>query len=317
MSTLAAAPRHTASVLLRHRTAFWVATFALLTMLAYSAVPTPLYPLYQARDGFSSFMITVIFATYAVAIFATYAVGVVISLFTVGHLSDWHGRRRLVLPALGASMVSALVFIFWRDVPGLLVGRFISGLAVGAVTATATAWIAELHAQARPGGSPRYAEVVATAANLGGIGVGPLVSGALVAWVAHPLTVPFLVFLAALLVAAGLVVISPETREPVRPRPTWRPQRVSVPADARATYLAAAITAGISFASFGLFTSLAPSFLAGPLHNASPLLAGATAFIVFASGAAGQMFVSGRPIPVALAIGTGLMLTGLAIVVLA
>jgi MFS family permease len=309
MSTLAAAPRHTASVLLRHRTAFWVAAFALLVMLAFSAVPTPLYPLYQARDGFSSFMITVIFATYAV--------GVVISLFTVGHLSDWHGRRRLVLPALGAAMVSAAVFIFWRDVPGLLVGRFISGLAVGAVTATATAWIAELHAQGRPGGSPRHAEVVATAANLGGIGVGPLVSGALVAWVAHPLTVPFLVFIGALLVAAGLVLISPETREPVRPRPAWRPQRVSVPADARTAYLAAAITAGISFASFGLFTSLAPTFLAGTLHNPSPLLAGATAFTVFASGAAGQMFVSGRPIPVALAIGTALMLSGLAIVVLA
>jgi MFS family permease len=309
MSAIAAAPRHTAALRLRHRTAFWVAAFALLVMLAFSAVPTPLYPLYQARDGFSSFMVTVIFATYAV--------GVVISLFTVGHLSDWHGRRRLVLPALGASMVSALVFIFWRDVPGLLVGRFVSGLAVGAVTATATAWIAELHAQGRPDGSPRYAEVVATAANLGGIGVGPLVSGALVAWVAHPLTVPFLVFLAALLVTAGLVLVSPETREPVRPRPTWRPQRVSVPADARGAYLAAAITAGISFASFGLFTSLAPSFLAGTLHHPSPLLAGATAFIVFASGAAGQMFVSGRPIPVGLAIGTGLMLAGLAIVVLA
>jgi MFS family permease len=309
MSTIAAASRRTAAVHVRHRTAFWVASFALLVMLAFSAVPTPLYPIYQARDGFSSFMVTVIFATYAV--------GVVVSLFTVGHLSDWHGRRRLVLPALGAAIVSALVFIFWRDVPGLLVGRFISGLAVGAVTATATAWIAELHAQGRPGASPRFAEVVATAANLGGIGVGPLVSGALVEWVAHPLTVPFLVFIGALLVAAAGVLISPETREPIRPRPAWRPQRVSVPADARAAYLAAAITAGISFASFGLFTSLAPSFLAGTLHHASPLLAGATAFTVFASGAAGQTFVAGRPVPVALAIGTGLMLTGLGIVVLA
>lgn len=309
MSTLAAQRTQPASVRLRHRTAFWVAAFALLVMLAFSAVPTPLYPAYQERDGFSSFMTTVIFATYPV--------GVVISLFTVGHLSDWHGRRRLVLPALGGAIVSALVFIFWRDVPGLLVGRFISGLAVGAVTATATAWIAELHAQGRPEGTPRFAEVVATAANLGGIGVGPLVSGMLVAWVVDPFTVPFLVFIAALLFAAALVLISPETREPVRPRPAWRPQRVSVPADARGAYLAAAITAAISFASFALFTSLAPSFLAGTLHHSSPALAGATAFTVFASGAAGQMFVSGRPIPVGLAIGTGLMLSGLAIVVLA
>src|ERR1700748_3100031 len=109
MSTVVEAPRSSAVAGLRHRAAFWAISYALLVMLANSAVPTPLYPLYQARDGFSSFMVTVIFAVYAV--------GVVISLFTVGHLSDWHGRRRLVLPALGASMVSALVFIFWRDVP--------------------------------------------------------------------------------------------------------------------------------------------------------------------------------------------------------
>jgi len=310
MSTLVDAPREaTAATRFRPRTAFWVASFALLVMLAFSAVPTPLYPAYQQRDGFSSFMVTVIFATYPV--------GVVLSLFTVGHLSDWHGRRRLVLPALAGAILSGIVFIFWRDVPGLLLGRFISGLAVGAVTATATAWIAELHAQARPGASPRFAEVVATAANLGGIGVGPLVSGMLVAWVADPFTVPFLVFIAALLLAAILVVASPETREPVRPRPAWRPQRVSVPADARGTYLAAGITAAISFASFALFTSLAPDFLAGTLGHSSPALAGATAFTVFAAGAAGQVFVAGRSIPVGLSIGTALMMSGLAIVVIA
>ena len=309
MSTVAEAPRSPAIAGFRHRAAFWAISYALLVMLANSAVPTPLYPLYQARDGFSSFMVTVIFGVYAV--------GVVVSLFTVGHLSDWHGRRRIVVPAVLLSIASGVIFLLWRDVPGLLVGRFVSGLGVGAVTATATAWIAELHARGRPAGSPRYAEVVATAANLGGIGVGPLVAGALVQWVAYPFAVPFLIFLAALMVALGLALASPETREPVRPRPAYRPQRVSVPPAARTAYLAAAVAAAISFASFGLFTSLAPSFLAGTLHHGSPLLAGATAFIVFASGAAGQMFVATRPIAVAVAIGAALMLVGLGVVVAA
>jgi MFS family permease len=293
----------------RHEVAFWAVAFAMLSMLAYGAVPTPLYPLYQARDGFSSLMVTVIFGVYAV--------GVVISLFTVGHLSDWHGRRRLVVPALGMAMASALVFLLWRDVPGLLLGRFLSGLGVGAVTATATAWIAELHAESRPSEPPRRAEVVATAANLGGIGVGPLVAGALVEWVGDPLTVPFLVFIVVLLVALAGALWSPETRRRAAPLPAYRPQRVSVPADARAAYLAAAVAAAISFASFGLFTSLAPSFLAGTLHHGSPLLAGATAFTVFAAGAAGQLFVARRPISVAVNSGVVLMLAGLALVVVA
>jgi MFS family permease len=309
MSTVAAPSARIAVTGRRHAVAFWAIAFALLAILAYSAVPTPLYPLYQARDGFSSLVVTMVFAVYAV--------GVVISLFTIGHLSDWHGRRRLVVPALGLALLSALVFLLWPDLPGLLLGRFISGLGVGAVTATATAWIAELHAVSRPGDPPRRAEVVATAANLGGIGVGPLVAGALVQWVADPLAVPFLVFIAVLLVALAGALWSPETRRPAEPRPPYRPQRISVPPDARGAYFAAAVTAAISFASFGLFTSLAPSFLAGTLHHASPLLAGATAFTVFAAGAAGQMFVAARRISVAVISGVVLMLGGLALVVLA
>ena len=151
-------------------------------MLAYNAVPAPLYGIYQQRDGFSSFTITVIFAAYAV--------GVVISLFTVGHLSDWHGRRRLFAPALVLCMLSAVVFLLWRDLPGLILGRVLGGIAVGAVTATATAWLSELHAAARPDASAKRAQVVSTAANLGGIGFGPLVAGALAEWVGAPLTVP-------------------------------------------------------------------------------------------------------------------------------
>ena len=110
-------------------------------------------------------------------IFAAYAVGVVISLFTVGHLSDWHGRRRLFAPALVLCMISAVVFLLWRDLPGLILARVLGGIAVGAVTATATAWLAELHAAARPDASAKRAQIVSTAANLGGIGFGPLVAG--------------------------------------------------------------------------------------------------------------------------------------------
>jgi MFS family permease len=291
----------------RYAIAFWAIAFALLTMLAYSAVPTPLYPLYAQRDGFSSLTITVVFATYAL--------GVVVSLFAIGHLSDWYGRRRLAIPALGLAILSAGVFLLWRDLPGLLLGRFVTGLGVGAVTATATAWIAELHARSRPDEPPRRAEVVATAANLGGIGIGPLVSGALAEWAPAPLTVPYLVSIMALLVALTGVLRSPETRRRANPLPAYRPQRVSVPPAARGQYVAAAITAALCFANLGVFTSLAPEFLAGTLHESSTLLAGATAFVVFAAGATGQIAIARRPVSIALVGGVVLLLVGLAVVV--
>lgn len=183
------------------------------------------------------------------------------------------------------------------------------------VTATATAWIAELHRSARPNASVRRAQVVSTAANLGGIGTGPLIAGFLAAWVHSPLTVPFLVALTMMGIALLCVLVSPETREPVVPRPTWRPQRVAVPAQAVTRYVASGIGAGISFAVFGLFTSLAPAFLAGPLHHPSLALAGATAFAVFAAAVVSQTLISTQsPRPI-IAGGIAIMALGLVVMV--
>src|SRR5690242_21452641 len=92
-----------------YRRAFWMVSFAFLAVMAFSAVPSPLYGLYRARDHFSLFMITVVYAVYAV--------GVIGSLLLAGHLSDWYGRRRLLLPSLGLAIVSAIVFLLWKSLP--------------------------------------------------------------------------------------------------------------------------------------------------------------------------------------------------------
>lgn len=290
----------------RHGFGFWAVAFAFLATVAYCAIPTPLYSIYQQRDGFSSFTITIIYAAYAF--------GVAISLFTVGHLSDSHGRRRLVVPALVTSIFSALLFLLWRDLTGLIVARFISGLGVGAITATATAWLAELHSAHRPLASIRRAQVVATAANLGGIGLGPLVGGMLAQWVAAPLTVPYLLSLLVLAVALLLVLASPETRAKADPLPPYRVQRVSVPGHARGRYLAATAGAAISFAAFGLFNSLAPAFLVGSMHDPSHVLAGLTAFLVFGAGVVAQLAFADRSPVQALAAGIAILIAGLTIV---
>jgi predicted MFS family arabinose efflux permease len=69
---------------------------------------------------------------------------------------------------------------------------------------------------------------------------------------------------------------------------------VSVPRAARAQYFAACTGAGISFATFGLFTSLAPRFLAGTLHHSSRALAGAAACAVFGSAVVAQVLSASR-----------------------
>ncbi len=293
----------------RHSAGFWAVAYAFLVVMAFSAIPTPLYVLYQQRDGFSSLTITLIFAVYAL--------GVVASLFLVGHLSDRDGRRSWMVRAVLLTIVSAIVFLTWESLAGLMVGRLLNGLGVGAMTATATAWIAELHATARPGESPQRAQTVATASNLGGIGLGPLVGGVLAQWVAGPLTTPYAVMLVALVIALIAVLSVPETREPADPKPAYRPQRVAVPDSARPVFAASATGAFVAFALMGLFNSLAPAFIGGTLGHHSRALAGFAAFIVFAA-AAGAQVATGRRGPGEITdLGIKLMLVGPALLIAA
>lgn len=286
-----------------HGAGFWVIAVAFLSVMAFSTLPTPLYALYQQRDGFPTAVITIVFAAYAV--------GVVASLFLAGHISDWLGRRRIILAAILVELLSAVVFLLWPDVAGLLLARFVSGVGVGALTATATAHLSELRAVARPDEGPAVSRVVSTLVNMGGLALGPLVAGVLAVTVSDPLTVPYAVFVVILVLAAIAVVFVPETVERREELPAYRPQRVSVPAAARGTFWSAAAGAFAAFAIFGLFTSLAPSFIAGSLHETSRLLAGAVAFGVFAAAAIAQVAFASVPTRVGLVIAVVAMVLGL------
>jgi MFS family permease len=270
---------------LPHGTAYWLVALAFLLNMAFSAVPTPLYVLYQTRDHISDIMVTIIYAVYAV--------GVIASLFLAGHVSDWVGRRKVLVGALMVNVLSALLFIFFPSLAGLIVARIISGVSVGMTTATATAYLAELHFGARPDGSRKRPQIVATASNLGGIGVGPLVAGLLAQFAPAPLRLPYIVMGGAIVVLALFVSVSPETTVAVTPKPKWHPQRIAVPAKARGQFFAATAAGIASFAVYGVFNSLVPSFLAGTLGETSHFVAGIVAFSAFAAGAVAQIMLGG------------------------
>jgi MFS family permease len=217
----------------------------------------------------------------------------------------------VLLPAVATSIVSAIVFLVWRDVPGLIVARIVNGLSVGVVAATATAWLTELHAKGRPDASPLRAQLTATGVNLGGLGLGPVISGALAQWAGSPLTVPYVVMLVALAVALAFVALTPETRDRPDPLPTYRVQRVSVPDEVRGAFWNATWGAFIAFGAQGLFPGLTATFLVGTLHETSHLLAGVTVAAVFGAGVVSQLSLATAPPRRLLLAGTTLMVTGL------
>ncbi|GLL07359.1 MFS transporter [Dactylosporangium matsuzakiense] len=289
---------------LSHEQGFWAVAFAFAVSLAFTVVPTPLWAIYQRHDGYSTIAVTIAFAAYAF--------GVILSLFLAGHVSDWLGRRRILLPAVLLEALSAVLFLTSTGFGVVIVARVLSGLGIGMITATATAHLSELHAKARPDASRARGDLVATVANLGGFAFGPVVSGLLAQYVGAPLRTPYLVFLGLLLVAALAVALAPETVAATARR--YRPQRVGVPAAARPRYFAAATGAFASLSVLGLFTSLAPAFVAGTLHHPSRALAGAVASLVFGSGAVAQVLLRRRSIRAQLGTGLLLIVLGLATV---
>jgi MFS family permease len=295
---------------LSHSWGFWVAAVAFLFNMGFSAVPTPLYAIYAARDNLTAVTITLIYAVYAL--------GVIVSLFLGGHVSDLIGRKAVFVPALLINVISAVIFMLWPSLTGLIVARIVSGISIGLTTATATAYLAELHLGARPGDPGRRAQIIATAANLGGIGIGPLIAGFLAEYAPDPLVLPYLVFGIAIAVMALLVAISPETTPKPELAARYRPQRIAVPRGSRGVFFAATGAGVASFALFGVFNSLAPSFLAGTMHVTSHAVAGAVAFAAFASGAVAQIVLARwdtnamlvRSIPI-LIVGLGLLIAGM------
>jgi hypothetical protein len=288
-----------------HRGGFWIAAGAFLVVMAYSTAPTPLWSLYQQRDSFSTFAITIAFAAYAV--------GVIISLFLAGHLGDTLGRRRILLPAIGLEIVSAVIFVAFPELPGLIVARVVSGLGIGMLTATVTAHILDLHLTARPGADPARGQIVAGVANLGGFGVGALLSGVLARWAVGPLVTPYLVFVVLLALAFVGVALVPETASRPATRPPYRPQRVRVPRESRARFFLAGGTAFAAFSVLGLFTSLAPVVVAGQLHITSRAVAGLVVFATFAAAALSQVAVRPLAVRAQVLLGAVLLSGGIAI----
>ncbi|GAA4599661.1 MFS transporter [Planotetraspora phitsanulokensis] len=291
-----------------HMSGFWAVAAAFTSLMAFGTVPTPLWPLYQARDHFGATTVTVAFAVMGV--------GAAGSLLALGHLSDRLGRRRVIVPALLAGIVSAVVLAAWPALPGLIVGRLLTGVAVGLMASTATAYITDLHHQARPerAGSP-LPGLVATAANLGGLALGPLVAGVLAEWAPAPLATSYVLFAALMAVLLVLVLVSPETVD-TELKAEARPGRFALRLGRRTAFGGAAAVGFFAFAVMGLFSSLGAIIVRGQLGITSQFVGGLAPFTVFAASALGQLVLGRLPLHRLLMTGTLLFPAGLALTAL-
>jgi MFS family permease len=269
-----------------------------------TTLPTPLYVIYQAQWRFSAAIVTVTFAVYAAGVLAT--------LLLAGRASDQAGRRPVLATALGCSALSTVVLILAPNVGVLCAGRILSGLSAGLMTGTATATLTELV----PALASRRASLVATAANMGGLGLGPLIAGLLAQYAPQPTVLVFEVYLAVLAAAGLCLLLVPETVSP-RQRPALRFAGLSIPEQGQSEFIAAGAAAFAAFSLLGLFSALAPTFLGNVLHEHSHAVQGAVVFGLLAAGTITQLLLARFASRRVMVAGLGLFLAGLALIVAA
>ncbi|MBZ9566949.1 MFS transporter [Modicisalibacter tunisiensis] len=279
------------------RFAFAGVAFAFLATMLGTTLPTPLYPLYREAFGFSQLTITVIFAAYAV--------GVIGALLLTGRWSDQLGRRPLLLAGLAASAASDLLFLAGDGLTWLIVARVVSGVSAGIFTGTATVAVIELAPEARK----RQATLLATAVNMGGLGLGPVCAGLLGEYAPGPLLLPYGAHLGLLLLGVLAVLRAPETVTRAA-RPDLRWQRPSVPPAVRGLFLPAATAGFAGFAVLGFFTATAPAFMKGVLGQDNLALIGLVAGVVFFASTLGQWLQERLPQAWRLPLGCAVVVLG-------
>ena len=171
------------------------AALAAVTFSATSSAPTPLYHVYQQNWGLSPAIVTVIFAAYAGAM--------LVSFLTIARLSDYIGRRPMILAALLLNAAALVLFITAGNAFELIAARVVQGLGTGIALTTLGATILDTD-------KANGALLNSVTAFLG-LMVGSLLAGVLVAFAPLPTELVYIVLLVVTLAEAAVLLIAPET----------------------------------------------------------------------------------------------------------
>ncbi|SCL55856.1 MFS transporter [Micromonospora chersina] len=250
----------------------------IVSFVAASTAPSPLYGIYQARWHFSPITTTVVFAVYSAAVLAT--------LLTVGKLSDHVGRRPVLLAAIAVQMISLVIFVLAGGVPTLLAARVVQGVAAGAATGAAAAAMLDID---------RSRGTLANSISPGiGTGVGALLSALLVQYLPAPTRLVYLVLLVVLLVQGVGVVLMAETVTPMAGALRSLRPEIRLPRAVRGPMLVVAPVVFAVWALAGFFGALGPA-LVRALMNSSIVAGGLSIFIFAVFGSAAILVLRDRP----------------------
>jgi MFS transporter len=282
-------------------TAFYLQASIMLFFLAGSIAPTPLYVVYQAAWGFSPVTITVVFGIYALAVLT--------SLLWVGSLSDYIGRRPVLLVTTVMQVVTMVLFATAHSVTALLVARVVQGLATGAAAGAVGAGMLDCD---------REKGTIANAvAPMLGTASGGLLSGLVVQYLPAPTHLIYVLLGGVFVVQAVGVALMPEL---VTKRPgalaSLRPH-LSVPPHIRKSLLLVAPALVGTWSLMGFYGSLGPTLVRKLADSSSLMLGGLVVFVLAGSAAVTVLVARDQPAEKLLRNGTALLFSGVALSLIA
>lgn len=283
---------------LRPTAAFTLVVTLVISFLAASAAPSPLYALYREAWGFSAFMLTLVFGSYAFALLA--------ALLVFGALSDHLGRRTVILGALVLEIGAVLLFWSADSVGWLIAARTLQGVATGIATSVLSAMLLDLN--------PTRGALFNGLAPMIGMAVGALGASALVQFAPEPMHLIYEVLLAVMLVQGVLALRLPET---VTRRPGALRSMVPsahVPPAARPLLWRVLPLNTAGWALGGFYLSLGPTLARWVTGSHTPLVGGALIATLVLTGALAICLVRQLPAPLvlrrsAVLLGAGLVVT--------
>ena len=191
----------------RSRIAPWALVSAAMFAVAWGGNEfTPLLVMYRLDHGFSPVVVD--------AFLFAYVLGIVPALLLGGPLSDRLGRRPVMLPAPVIAAAGSLVLAFGADSALLLVvGRILSGIALGLGMAVGGSWLKELSVPpwdtaGGPGAGARRAAMSLTA----GFAIGAGTAGVLAQWAPWPSGLAYALHITITIGAGIALVAAPESR---------------------------------------------------------------------------------------------------------
>jgi MFS family permease len=244
-----------------------------------------------------------------------YVLALLLSLLTVGRLSDFVGRRPVLAAGLIVDSASMAVFLNAESVAWLLVARIVQGVATGAAIGVLGACLLDL----QPGGGSRLGSLVNSVAPTLGLALGALVTGVLVQYAPHPTRLVFAIFAGLFLILALAILAVPETVQRTRGAVAAMRPQIAVPQPAHHAFARAVPTMVATWALGGLVLSVGGSLLGSVFDQTNHAVVGVVISLFAAAGASSALIARDlapafmtRVGTAVLAFGTGLFIWALA-----